>query len=66
MTVTILVAEDEPLMRERLLGMLARDMPWPFAGLVAFWGAMLFVLAFAFVPRSRLVAGESAQAERAG
>lgn len=49
-----------------VLGMLARDMPWPFAGLVAFWGAMLFVLAFAFVPRSRLVAGESAQAERAG
>lgn len=49
-----------------VLGMLARDMPWPFAGLVAFWGAMLFVLAFAFVPRSRLVAGESAQSERAG
>lgn len=43
-----------------VLGVLARDTPWPFAGLVAFWGTILFVLAFAFVPRSRLVAGESA------
>jgi DHA1 family bicyclomycin/chloramphenicol resistance-like MFS transporter len=49
-----------------VLGVLARDTPWPFAGLVAFWGTILFVLAFAFVPRSRLVAGESAQGERAG
>jgi DHA1 family bicyclomycin/chloramphenicol resistance-like MFS transporter len=49
-----------------VLGMLARDTPWPFAGLVAFWGAMLCVLAFAFVPCSRLVAGESAQGERPG
>ena len=33
MTVTILVAEDEPLMRERLLGMLA--LAWPDAQVIA-------------------------------
>ncbi|MBI5780324.1 MAG: multidrug effflux MFS transporter [Rhodocyclales bacterium] len=49
-----------------VLGVVMRDNPWPFAGLVAFWGAMLFVLAFAFVPRSRLVASEAVQTERAG